>query len=135
MWNSAENVFPRSGSFREEGDDEEALRWTVLERLLTYTRIDVGKLEAKDQKLILDGLLAISFQPTEVGRNRKAYQGQNFKELAVKHGTDDACTDIEEEMKKIRETKGQMWLSWWSCMRVSVPIVVAEVRHGRWVRK
>ncbi|KAM2604439.1 hypothetical protein TB2_033347 [Malus domestica] len=33
--------------------------------------IDVGELEAKDQKLILDGLLAISFQPTEVGRNRK----------------------------------------------------------------
>ncbi|KAM1802566.1 hypothetical protein FF2_033429 [Malus domestica] len=71
MWNSAENVFARSGSFREGGDDEEALQWTALEQLPTYARIDVGELEAKDQKLLLDGLLAISFQPTEVGRNRK----------------------------------------------------------------
>ncbi|TQE12383.1 hypothetical protein C1H46_002036 [Malus baccata] len=39
--------------------------------------IDVGELEAKDQKLLLDGLLAISFQPTEVGRNRKV-RGSSF---------------------------------------------------------
>ncbi|KAM1442057.1 hypothetical protein ACFX11_009881 [Malus domestica] len=39
MWNSAENVFARSGSFREGGDNEEALRWTALEQLPTYARV------------------------------------------------------------------------------------------------
>ncbi|KAM1173510.1 hypothetical protein ACFX13_026826 [Malus domestica] len=73
MWNSAENVFARSGSFREGGDDEEALRWAALERLPTYARvqsgifrnvvgdtmeIDVGELEAKEQKLLLDRLVS-----------------------------------------------------------------------------
>ncbi|KAM2569565.1 hypothetical protein TB2_009649 [Malus domestica] len=73
MWNSAENVFARSGSFREGGDNEEALRNVVGDTM----EIDVGELEAKDQKLLLDGLLAISFQPTEVGRNRKV-RGSSF---------------------------------------------------------
>lgn len=71
MWNSAENVFARSASFREEGEDEEALRWAALERLPTYTRvrrgifkniigdtkeINVCELEAQEQKLLLDRL-------------------------------------------------------------------------------
>ncbi|KAJ7956612.1 Pleiotropic drug resistance ABC transporter [Quillaja saponaria] len=73
MWNSAENVFARSASFREEGEDEEALRWAALERLPTYTRvrrgifknivgdtkeIDLSELEAQEQKLILDRLVS-----------------------------------------------------------------------------
>lgn len=72
MWNSAENAFARTASFRVEGEDEEALRWAALERLPTYTRvrrgifknmvgdtreIDVSELEAQEQKLLLDRLV------------------------------------------------------------------------------
>ncbi|KAI4335797.1 hypothetical protein L6164_014407 [Bauhinia variegata] len=72
MWNSAENAFARSASFREEGEDEEALRWAALERLPTYERarrgifqnlvgerkeIDVRELEAQEQKLLLERLV------------------------------------------------------------------------------
>ncbi|CAI9782484.1 unnamed protein product [Fraxinus pennsylvanica] len=68
MWNSA----AQSTSFREERDDEEALRWAALERLPTYTRvrlgifknilgdskgIDVEKLQLQAHKIILDRLL------------------------------------------------------------------------------
>ncbi|CAM8960284.1 hypothetical protein QQ045_005472 [Rhodiola kirilowii] len=72
MWNASENVFGRSGSFDEDGDDEEALRWAALERLPTYARVrrgifrnvvgeqtevDVSELELQDQKLVLDRLV------------------------------------------------------------------------------
>lgn len=72
MWNSAENVFSRTSSFREEAEDEEALRWAALERLPTYSRarrgifknvvgetkeIDVSELEAQEQRLVLDRLV------------------------------------------------------------------------------
>jgi hypothetical protein len=72
MWNSAENVFARSASFRGEGEDEEALRWAALERLPTYTRlrrgiftdvvgdtmeVEVSGLEAQEQRLVLDRLV------------------------------------------------------------------------------
>ncbi|KAG8367402.1 hypothetical protein BUALT_Bualt16G0068200 [Buddleja alternifolia] len=72
MWNSAENLSARSESFREDGDDEEALRWAALERLPTYRRvrrgifrnmlgdseeIDVHKLQAQEQKILLDRLI------------------------------------------------------------------------------
>ncbi|XP_057968705.1 ABC transporter G family member 32 [Malania oleifera] len=71
MWNSTENAFARSSSFREDGEDEEALRWAALERLPTYNRvrrgifrdeigeaneIDVGRLEIQQQRIILDRL-------------------------------------------------------------------------------
>lgn len=73
MWNSAENVFARTASFREDGEDEEALRWAALERLPTYNRvrrgifrdmvgdskeIDVSELETGEQKLLLDRLIS-----------------------------------------------------------------------------
>ncbi|VFQ63108.1 unnamed protein product [Cuscuta campestris] len=73
MWNSVENLSVRSASFREEGDDEEALRWAALERLPTYARarrglfrnivgdvkeIDVDKLEIDERKVLLDRLFA-----------------------------------------------------------------------------
>ncbi|CAK9172271.1 unnamed protein product [Ilex paraguariensis] len=73
MWNSAENLSARSASFREDGDDEEALRWAALERLPTYNRvrrgifknivgdsmeIDVDKLELKDRIVVLDRLVS-----------------------------------------------------------------------------
>lgn len=72
MWNSAENAFTRTPSFREEGEDEEALRWAALERLPTYARvrrgifkdvigdhkeIDVSELHAQEQKLVLERLV------------------------------------------------------------------------------
>ncbi|KAA3490138.1 ABC transporter G family member 32-like [Gossypium australe] len=72
MWNSAENVFSRSASFREEDDEEEALRWAALERLPTYARVrrgifrnmvgdrkevDVSELELTDQRLLLERLV------------------------------------------------------------------------------
>ncbi|XP_019192543.1 PREDICTED: ABC transporter G family member 32 isoform X2 [Ipomoea nil] len=71
MWNSAENLSVRSASFREDGDDEEALRWAALERLPTYARvrrgifrnilgdvkeIDVDKLENEERKVLLGRL-------------------------------------------------------------------------------
>ncbi|KAJ1394686.1 hypothetical protein SESBI_33936 [Sesbania bispinosa] len=72
MWNSAENAFARSASFREEGEDEEALRWAALERLPTYKRarrgifknltgdmkeIDVTDLQSQEQRLLLERLV------------------------------------------------------------------------------
>ncbi|XP_024023080.1 ABC transporter G family member 32 [Morus notabilis] len=72
MWNSGENVFARSASYKEDGDDEEALRWAALERLPTYKRVrrgifknivgdtkevDVSELEANEQKLLLERLV------------------------------------------------------------------------------
>lgn len=72
MWNSAENLSARSGSFREDGDDEEALRWAALERLPTYRRVrrgifrdmvgeskevDVNKMQLEEQKVVLDRLI------------------------------------------------------------------------------
>ena len=72
MWNSAENAFARSPSFREEGEDEEALRWAALQRLPTYKRarrgifknvigdmkeIDVRDLQAQEQRLLLERLV------------------------------------------------------------------------------
>ncbi|KAL3825129.1 hypothetical protein ACJIZ3_021158 [Penstemon smallii] len=72
MWNSAENLSARSESFREDGDDEEALRWAALERLPTYRRvrrgifrdmvgeskeIDVHKLQAQQQRIVLERLI------------------------------------------------------------------------------
>ncbi|KAL7259858.1 hypothetical protein ACSBR1_005679 [Camellia fascicularis] len=72
MWNSAENLSVRSASFREDDDDEEALRWAALERLPTYNRvrkgiftnivgdskeIDVKKLQFEERKVVLDRLV------------------------------------------------------------------------------
>lgn len=72
MWSSAENLSARSESFREDGDDEEALRWAALERLPTYRRvrrgifrnvvgdykeIDVQKLLVEEQRVVLDRLI------------------------------------------------------------------------------
>ncbi|KAJ8750443.1 hypothetical protein K2173_015582 [Erythroxylum novogranatense] len=72
MWNSAENVVARTSSFREEGEDEEALRWAALERLPTYARvrrgifknmvgdsreIDLSELESQEQTLVLERLV------------------------------------------------------------------------------
>lgn len=72
MWNSAENAFSRTSSFREEGEDEEALRWAALERLPTYARVrrgifrniigepkevDVSELQTTEQKLLLERLV------------------------------------------------------------------------------
>ncbi|CAL5339358.1 unnamed protein product [Camellia sinensis] len=72
MWNSAENLSVRSASFREDEDDEEALRWAALERLPTYSRvrkgiftnivgdskaIDVKKLQVDERKVVLDRLV------------------------------------------------------------------------------
>ncbi|KAL4029284.1 ABC transporter G family member 32 [Cucumis melo var. makuwa] len=73
MWNTADNVFVRTASFREDGEDEEALRWAALERLPTYSRvrrgifknivgdtkeIDVSELEVQEQKLLIDRLVS-----------------------------------------------------------------------------
>lgn len=72
MWNSTENVFARSASYREDRDDEEALRWAALERLPTYKRVrrgifkdivgdtkevEVAELESNEQKLLLERLV------------------------------------------------------------------------------
>ncbi|KAL8148054.1 hypothetical protein AgCh_005408 [Apium graveolens] len=69
MWNLSESV---SASFRESGDDEEALQWAALERLPTYNRvrkgvfknivgdlieIDVQKLELEERKVVLNRLV------------------------------------------------------------------------------
>lgn len=62
----------RSSSFREEEDDEEALRWAALERLPTFNRVrkgifrnmvgdrlevDVDKLQVQERKVVLDRLV------------------------------------------------------------------------------
>ena len=90
MWNSAENVFARSESFREDGDDEEALRWAALERLPTYSRVrkgiftnivgdkkevDVKELELEERKLVLDRLVTSVEEDAErfFGRMRRRF--------------------------------------------------------------
>ena len=65
-------MFARSASYKEDGEDEEALRWAALERLPTYRRVrrgifkdvvgeakevDVSELEANEQKLLLERLV------------------------------------------------------------------------------
>ncbi|XP_010249907.1 PREDICTED: ABC transporter G family member 32 [Nelumbo nucifera] len=80
MWSSAENVFARSSSFREDGDDVEALTWAALERLPTYDRarrgvfrniigdaseVDISELEVEEQKLVLDRLVSSVDQDPE----------------------------------------------------------------------
>lgn len=65
-------MFARSESFREDGDDEEALRWAALERLPTYDRVrrgiftnivgdkkqvDLNELELEERKVVLDRLV------------------------------------------------------------------------------
>ncbi|CAN1225388.1 ABC transporter G family member 32 [Linum perenne] len=72
MWSSAENLFVRSTSFRDDGGDEEALRWAALERLPTYARVRRGifrnvvgdhreialsELELEEQRLVLERLV------------------------------------------------------------------------------
>lgn len=72
MWNSVENLSVRSSSFREDGEDEEALRWAALERLPTYNRvrkgifrnvlgdrveINVDQLQLQDSRVVLDRLV------------------------------------------------------------------------------
>lgn len=66
-------MFIRTESFREQEEDEEALRWAALERLPTYSRVrkgifknivgdtkevDVSELEAQEQKLLIDRLVS-----------------------------------------------------------------------------
>uniref|UniRef100_A0A6N2N7D7 ABC transporter domain-containing protein n=1 Tax=Salix viminalis TaxID=40686 RepID=A0A6N2N7D7_SALVM len=73
MWNSAESAFTRTPSYREGGEDEEALRWAALERLPTYARVrrgifknvvgdhkemDLSELEVQEQKLVLERLVS-----------------------------------------------------------------------------
>lgn len=72
MWNSTENAFSRSTSFKDEAEDEEELQWAALQRLPTYSRIrrgifrdmvgepkeiKIGNLEASEQRLLLDRLV------------------------------------------------------------------------------
>ncbi|XP_062148181.1 ABC transporter G family member 32 [Alnus glutinosa] len=96
MWNSAENVFARSASFREEGEDEEALRWAALERLPTYTRlrrgiftdvvgdtkeVEVSGLEAQEQRLVLDRLVnSVDDDPERFfGRMRRRFDAVDLE--------------------------------------------------------
>ncbi|OWM65998.1 hypothetical protein CDL15_Pgr015424 [Punica granatum] len=75
MWNAEENVFARTAPSSRNGseEDEEALRWAVLERLPTYARVrrgifkDLGggakeiglsELEMQEQRLLLDRLVS-----------------------------------------------------------------------------
>ncbi|KAK5829845.1 ABC transporter G family member 32 [Gossypium arboreum] len=96
MWNSAENVFSRSASFREEDDEEEALRWAALERLPTYARVrrgifrnmvgdskevDVSELELTDQRLLLERLVKSAEDDPEqfFDRMRKRIEAVDLK--------------------------------------------------------
>ncbi|XP_068647908.1 ABC transporter G family member 32-like [Aristolochia californica] len=96
MWNSAETVFSRSGSFREDDDDEEALRWAALERLPTYDRVrrgilrnvvgdvsevDVGNLEAEERQLLLDRLVNAVDKDTEhfLSKMRKRFDAVDLE--------------------------------------------------------
>lgn len=80
-----ENLSARSSSFREDGDDEEALRWAALERLPTFSRvrkgifrnivgdrmeIDVDKLQVQERKVILDRLVNSADDDWETFFNR-----------------------------------------------------------------
>ncbi|RVW47577.1 ABC transporter G family member 32 [Vitis vinifera] len=103
MWNSVENVFARSESFREDGDDEEALRWAALERLPTYDRVrrgiftnivgdkkqvDLNELELEERKVVLDRLVNSIEEDAErfFGRIRRRFDAVNleFPEIEVR---------------------------------------------------
>ncbi|KAF3441957.1 hypothetical protein FNV43_RR15873 [Rhamnella rubrinervis] len=104
MWNSAENVFAGTPSFREEGEDEEALRWAALERLPTYNRarrgifrnmvgdskeVDVSELETEEQKLLLDRLISSVDDDPErfFGRMRRRFDAVDleFPKIEVRY--------------------------------------------------
>ena len=76
--NNDMEVFTRS--FREEEDDEEALKWAALERLPTYSRmrkgmltsaegqareIDIKSLGILERKALLDRLVKIAEEDNE----------------------------------------------------------------------
>ncbi|CBI28131.3 hypothetical protein VitviT2T_016593 [Vitis vinifera] len=103
MWNSVENVFARSESFREDGDDEEALRWAALERLPTYDRVrrgiftnivgdkkevDLNELELEERKVVLDRLVNSIEEDAErfFGRIRRRFDAVDleFPEIEVR---------------------------------------------------
>ena len=46
MWAAAEAPFARSGSWREEEDEQDALRWAALQRLPTVARARRGLLRS-----------------------------------------------------------------------------------------
>ncbi|GAV88717.1 ABC_tran domain-containing protein/ABC2_membrane domain-containing protein/PDR_assoc domain-containing protein [Cephalotus follicularis] len=104
MWNSAENAFARTASFREEGEDEDALRWAALERLPTYTRmrrgiftnmigdkkeIDVSELGSQDHKLLIQRLVNDVDHDPELffGRMRKRFDAVDleFPKIEVRY--------------------------------------------------
>ncbi|XP_015898189.3 ABC transporter G family member 32 [Ziziphus jujuba] len=104
MWNSAENVFARTSSFREDGEDEEALRWAALERLPTYNRvrrgifknlvgdskeIGVSELQSDEQKLLLDRLISSVDDDPErfFGRMRRRFDAVDleFPKIEVRY--------------------------------------------------
>ncbi|XP_059643285.1 ABC transporter G family member 32-like isoform X2 [Cornus florida] len=85
MWNSSENMFSEKAVNRADDDEEEALRWTVMQRSPTYVQartaffrniagelsvIDVGELKDQEQKLVLDQLVNAVNQDTELFFNR-----------------------------------------------------------------
>jgi ABC-type multidrug transport system ATPase subunit len=96
MWNSAENAFSRSTSFKDEIEDEEELRWAALQRLPTYSRIrrgifrdmvgepkeiQIGNLEASEQRLLLDRLVnSVENDPEQFfARVRKRFDAVDLK--------------------------------------------------------
>ncbi|GER27852.1 ABC transporter family protein [Striga asiatica] len=100
MWGTAENLSARSESFREDGDDEEALRWAALERLPTYRRVrrgifrnmvgdskevDVHKLQAQEQKIVLDRLINSVDDDWEkfFSRVRRRFERERMSSLAA----------------------------------------------------
>lgn len=83
----------RSASFREDGDDEEALRWAALERLPTYNRVrrgifrnivgeswevDVDKLQNDERKVVLDRLVKSVDDDWEKFFNRMRLRFERF---------------------------------------------------------
>uniref|UniRef100_A0A1J3CWN6 ABC transporter G family member 32 n=1 Tax=Noccaea caerulescens TaxID=107243 RepID=A0A1J3CWN6_NOCCA len=96
MWNSTENAFSRSTSFKDEAEDEEELQWAALQRLPTYSRIrrgifrdmvgepkeiKIGNLEASEQRLLLDRLVkSVDHDPQQFfARVRKRFDAVDLK--------------------------------------------------------
>ncbi|KAA8525349.1 hypothetical protein F0562_007233 [Nyssa sinensis] len=85
MWNTSPNTFTRTARNGANEVDEEALRWAVLQRSPTYVQsrtsffrnvagelsvIDVCKLQAQEQKHVLDKLVNAVNEDTELFFNR-----------------------------------------------------------------
>jgi hypothetical protein len=78
VWSAASNVFSASMS-RDDGDDEEALRWAALEKLPTYDRARTAVLAMPEGELREVNVQKLSPQERHALLQRLAWVGDDHQ--------------------------------------------------------